>query len=69
MATRAPSPPDEPPGVMYLLYGLVVRPKTWLYVSPHCERGQSGTGRASGRALTQRVCGTFVRTKGTAPCS
>lgn len=36
IARRAPSPPEEPPGVMYLLYGFVVRPKTWLNVSPHC---------------------------------
>ena len=30
MARRAPSPPEEPPAVMYRLWGLVVRPKTWL---------------------------------------
>lgn len=37
-AMSAPSPPEEPPGVMYLFHGFVVRPKTWLYVSPHCAR-------------------------------
>ena len=34
-ASSAPSPPEEPPAVIARLYGFVVRPKTWLYVSPH----------------------------------
>ena len=36
-ATRVPSPPDEPPEVRFLLYGLTVRPKMLLNVSGHCS--------------------------------
>lgn len=35
IARSAPSPPEEPPGVSFLLYGFVVRPNTLLCVSPH----------------------------------
>ena len=32
-------------------------------------RGHGQAGKSDRQALTHRVCGTFVRTKGTAPCS
>ena len=36
-ATRAPSPPEEPPEVSERLLGLTVRPKTLLNVSGHYD--------------------------------
>ena len=36
MATSAPSPPLDPPGLSLRFSGLCVRPKRWLKVSPIC---------------------------------
>lgn len=67
-ATRAPSPPLDPPGVNIVFHGFRVRPKTLFSESTVCAY-VSYIAWYIGRKLTPNVCGTLVLTYKPAPRS
>ena len=62
MAIRAPSPPEEPPGISLRQCGLTVRPNKWLKVSPIYSRVQKRRQfRARAKASQTRARGLESR--------
>lgn len=76
---RAPSPPEEPPGLLEDFHGFSVGPKSGLLQSKLEEAEKSQLSRQPSYACSHPIqllrtnlnmdWGTLVCTKGTAPCS